>query len=112
MKESEMLKTITIHHFLSYEIVFQLIKNNKNWPYPIEKCIIKKVVTLFIMDFPWKFEAHTMCTLFFFKEKVTSTIPRNTQKKNVERQESGNIARLSNTQKSNTYTEIYIIYII
>ena len=52
MKESEMLKTITINHFLSYEIVFQLIKNNKNWPYPIEKCIIKKVVTLFIMDFP------------------------------------------------------------
>ena len=30
MKESEMLKTIAIHHFLSYEIVFQLIKNNKN----------------------------------------------------------------------------------
>ena len=107
MKESEMLKTITINHFLSYEIVFQLIKNNKNWPYPIEKCIIKKVVTLFIMDFPWKFEAHTMCTLFFFKEKVTSTIPRNTQKKNVERQESGNITLGYRILKKATHIQKY-----
>ena len=34
MKEREVLKTVAIHHFLSYEIVFQLIKKNKNQPHP------------------------------------------------------------------------------
>ena len=44
MKEPELLKTNVIHHFLSDEIIFQLIQNNNNnnndnndnnnWPHP------------------------------------------------------------------------------
>ena len=30
MKEPELLKTNVIHHFLSDEIIFQLIQNNNN----------------------------------------------------------------------------------
>ena len=65
-----------------------------------------QVVTLFIMDFPWKFEVHNMYTAFFINQNVTSTIPSNTQKENVERQESVNmISGLSTTQKSNNFTK-------
>ena len=30
MKEPEMLQTIVIHHFLSYELIFQVIQKIKN----------------------------------------------------------------------------------
>lgn len=51
----------------------------------------RKVVKLFSMDFPWKFEEHSRHKSFFINQKVTNAIPWNAQYKNVEMQESVNI---------------------
>ena len=65
------------------------------------------------MDFPWKFEVHSMGTSFFMDQKVTSPILWNTQYKNIEKQESVSIiSGLSTTKKSKTFTKELHNYII